>query len=137
MDDKVVNLNDYNGKVLIRLKDDFFKLRMNEMINNLSMEQLDKLRNMVNEHYRNNYEIVTITNGELHKMILNTEYGKMNGNNDIEKMYKVKWKLKDENGLEWIEEHEHMLLHDFEVLYGDNIHDIVWMQLRKHGQAMI
>lgn len=49
----------------------------------------------------------------------------------------LKWKLRDENGHVWIEEHAEMTLTDFEVVYGNNIHEILWMTLRKKDQAII
>ncbi|HSW76038.1 MAG TPA: hypothetical protein VLG50_03275 [Candidatus Saccharimonadales bacterium] len=42
--------------------------------------------------------------------------------------YTLKWKLS--NGFEeWTEEHTDISLSDFEVIYGNNIHEIKWVRL--------
>lgn len=45
-------------------------------------------------------------------------------------MYKLKWRLCDDDGKEWTEEHNNMTLTDFEIVYGNNIYLIVWCELR-------
>lgn len=51
--------------------------------------------------------------------------------------YILRWKLRDEKGEHWYEHHEEITLSDFEVIYGNNIHEIMWISLRMKGQAMI
>lgn len=42
--------------------------------------------------------------------------------------YTLKWKLS--NGFEtWTEKHEDISLSDWEVIYGNNIHEIKWVRL--------
>lgn len=55
----------------------------------------------------------------------------------IENSYVMKWKLRDDNGNEWIEEHREMTLVDFEIVYGNNINEIIWFTLRKKNEALI
>lgn len=50
--------------------------------------------------------------------------------------YVVKWKLRDK-GRTWIEEHENMTLSDFEVVYGANPYEIVWVTLRQSREAIL
>lgn len=54
-----------------------------------------------------------------------------------DKEYSLKWKLKDENGQEFIEHHENMTCSDFEVLYGTNTMEIVWIMFGKKNKAYI
>lgn len=51
--------------------------------------------------------------------------------------YIVKWKLQNEDGKRWVEEMHYMTLADFEVAYGNIIHDIIWIQMRKRNEAII
>ena len=48
--------------------------------------------------------------------------------------YQVKWELQDETGKKWIETHREMSLSDFEVLYGNNVHHIIWVEMRLEGE---
>lgn len=51
--------------------------------------------------------------------------------------YILKWKLRDDNGNDWIEEHKEISLSDFEVIYGNNIYEIVWFTMRLKNEAIL
>lgn len=68
---------------------------------------------------------------------LNEKDDKKRQGEEREDSYYIKWKLRGEKGGEWIEEHRNMSLSDFEVLYGANIYEIVWLNMRKKGVAML
>lgn len=44
--------------------------------------------------------------------------------------YKMEWLLRDEIGKEWCEYHENISLSDFEIIYGNNVHEIIMVELR-------
>lgn len=49
--------------------------------------------------------------------------------NVISNMYLIVACLRDENGLQWIEQMEGMTLSDFEVWYGNNIFEIIFINM--------
>lgn len=51
--------------------------------------------------------------------------------------YILRWRLQDEEGNEWIENHYGMSLSDFEVVYENNKYVVVWMILRQEKRATI
>lgn len=55
-----------------------------------------------------------------------------------ENSYVLKWKLRNqETGEIWIEEHNEMDLNDIEIVYGNNLYEIMWMILRQKDVAVI
>ena len=45
--------------------------------------------------------------------------------------YNLYWLLKDENGDTYSENHNNISLSDFEVIYGNEVNEIILVQLRK------
>lgn len=55
----------------------------------------------------------------------------------VELLYFVRWKLRYKFD-EWIEApSEPMTLAEFELMYGNNIYDIVWIEIRLKGKAIL
>lgn len=51
--------------------------------------------------------------------------------NDFIDSYTLSWLLRDDDGYEHWEEHEGLSLSDFEVVYGNNPHQIIKLNLVK------
>jgi len=55
---------------------------------------------------------------------------------DASNHYECRWRLKSGNGNTRVEQFTCDGLEDFERIYGDNVDTILWVTLRKKGQAM-
>lgn len=44
--------------------------------------------------------------------------------------YNLVWELRNDQGKTWVEKHDNISLSDFEVIYGNNVHEIIELDLR-------